>query len=78
MSPDEIVLALNRMSKGGIKVPFINKKLETFGQKLLQKIASMLSLKHEEINSLIHGFSKSSSEELGVESKIYLIYCTLR
>ena len=57
-SPAEIVLAMNKVLKGSKTFSPQSKLLKLYRDKIFNNITSLLSLKYEEINSIINGSKK--------------------
>ena len=64
-SPDEIVLALNTISKGSKKSTSGNMRLKEFGQRLFRRIIENLSLNYLDIHNITDKNIKQSSKNIG-------------
>ena len=66
-SPMEIVLTLNRMMKSNIQMD----NIADVNQKLFRKVATLFSLKHQEIQSILSSTSRNVSvngDDQGIEN----------
>ena len=79
-SPRQIILTLNRLRRKSFKMKDYDFKLN---QKLLYKAVKLLSLKHENIHSLVRGRSSNAKEEdqkieTSEEGGYIILYCYIQ